>query len=263
MLDLHYIFLNSTRQEEIIYDNPRVSDLELMVINTPSKIWVNGTLCEVPGHSAVLFTPGQYCCIHSIDGTYSEHRISFSCDEAFLTASFIPFGVPFHLQHPDNITDLLQLISFEHASALPSRTFALTQFFNILLHKLHDSVFSQVTSPAHFDLIRLHDEIYLHPETDWNIADMAQKLNMSPRYLHYAYKELFHISCINDVINSRVSHAQRLLEHTNFTVAEIAYACGYNNVEHFSRQFRQQTGIAPGEYRKKECAHKKETTSPE
>lgn len=251
MLDLHYVFMNSVRQEEVVYDKTKVQNWEFIMINSSAEILVNDSLREYPAHSAVLYNPGSICHIRSLNGTYSEHRISFSCDEPFLTSSFIPFATPFQLTYPDNIEDLLRLISYEHASSLPSRTYALAQYFNILMHKLHDSVFSEVTSPTHFDLIRLHDEIYLHPENDWNIADMAQKLNMSPRYLHYAYKNLFHISCINDVINSRINHAKRLLEHTNFTVAEIAYACGYNNVEHFSRQFRQQLDISPAEYRKK------------
>ena len=35
------------------------------------------------------------------------------------------------------------------------------------------------------------------------------------------------------------------------SVAHIAESCGYENVEHFNRQFKKITGFSPNQYRKK------------
>ncbi|MCF0048457.1 AraC family transcriptional regulator [Dyadobacter sp. LJ53] len=49
----------------------------------------------------------------------------------------------------------------------------------------------------------------------------------------------------------RLKHAQTLLNGTNQRVAEIAYACGYENVPHFIRIFKKEFGLTPALYRRK------------
>lgn len=48
----------------------------------------------------------------------------------------------------------------------------------------------------------------------------------------------------------RFSHATSLLTGSSGTISEIAYSVGYENVEHFTRQFRKTYGMTPGQYRK-------------
>ena len=54
---------------------------------------------------------------------------------------------------------------------------------------------------------------------------------------------------MDDVIISRIRLAKEYLMHGSYTVAEVAFRCGYNNVEHFCRQFKQKTGLTPGRFR--------------
>ncbi len=250
MINIYYVVTNAETSNDIVYDIPSVPFWGLIILNTPALVEIQGTLQACGKDTALLFEPGHRCLVHSIDHHYSDDWIRFECNETYLNNSFIPFGVPISLNHRYQILDLFRIIAFENMYGGQSRDFCLSQLMQVLFHKLHDSAYECVVSPVHADLIRLHDEIYLHPEEDWNIAMMSSLINMSPRFLHSAYKEEFNVSCINDVINSRIQHAKRLLQYTNFTVAEISSACGYNNVEHFSRQFRQQTGISPCEYRR-------------
>ncbi len=76
---------------------------------------------------------------------------------------------------------------------------------------------------------------------------MAQELNISESYLHLLYKKAFGVTCTKDVINSRIELAERYLAYSGMTVEEVAYACGYKNVVHFSRQFKQIIGRSPRE----------------
>jgi AraC-like DNA-binding protein len=49
-----------------------------------------------------------------------------------------------------------------------------------------------------------------------------------------------------------MTEAKRLLKESEGTISEIAYSVGYNNVTHFNRVFKTETGIAPGDFRKGE-----------
>lgn len=80
---------------------------------------------------------------------------------------------------------------------------------------------------------------------------MAKIISISPGYLQFIYKKLFGLSCMDDVIHSRIRLAKEYLRHELYTVAEIADRCGYRNVEHFCRQFKQMTGSSPKKFHKR------------
>lgn len=46
----------------------------------------------------------------------------------------------------------------------------------------------------------------------------------------------------------RIQMAQDKLRITNMRIQEVAYACGYTNVEHFTRIFTEKTGYSPSHY---------------
>ena len=50
---------------------------------------------------------------------------------------------------------------------------------------------------------------------------------------------------------ARIKHACQLLKHTDKTISEIAYACGFTDPKYFSRSFKQSKGLSPSEFREK------------
>ena len=55
---------------------------------------------------------------------------------------------------------------------------------------------------------------------------------------------------MDDCIRARIRLASDQLLYSEKTVAETAEFCGYRNVEHFCRQFKQYTGLSPREFRR-------------
>ncbi len=49
----------------------------------------------------------------------------------------------------------------------------------------------------------------------------------------------------------RISKGQELLRSTDLSVTEIAYAAGFGDSSHFIQYFKRQTGLTPGEYRRR------------
>ena len=96
----------------------------------------------------------------------------------------------------------------------------------------------------------LRREIMTQPQLDWNIPDISRKLGISKTHLQRLYKELFSTGIKDDVILSRMNRAMQLLARTDLRVQEIAEQCGYNNENHFMRQFKEKNGMTALQYRK-------------
>jgi AraC-like DNA-binding protein len=104
-------------------------------------------------------------------------------------------------------------------------------------------------NPLYKKLYELKKEIYRNPNQEWTVAKMAEKLSISSGYLEDIYKSTFGITCIDDVINSRINLAKKYLLYEHYTISEIVTLCGYHNVEHFFRQFKKITGVTPKSFR--------------
>ena len=99
-------------------------------------------------------------------------------------------------------------------------------------------------------LYKLRRDIMTQPQLDWNIPDISKELGISKSHLQRLYKAVFSTGIKEDIIACRMDKAMRLLAHTELRVQEIAEQCGYNNVNHFMRQFKEKNGITAIQYRK-------------
>lgn len=99
-------------------------------------------------------------------------------------------------------------------------------------------------------LYKLRRDIMSLPQLDWNIPDISRELSISKSHLQRLYKETFSASIKDDIIVSRINKAMKLLAHTELRVQEVAEQCGYNNVNHFMRQFKEKCGVTALQYRK-------------
>ena len=79
---------------------------------------------------------------------------------------------------------------------------------------------------------------------------LAQRAHISEVYLRRLFLQQLGITPRQYLLQLRLEKAKRLLEDGRLTVTLVAESCGYTNVYHFCRSFRQYTGLTPTEYRR-------------
>ena len=99
-------------------------------------------------------------------------------------------------------------------------------------------------------LYKLRRDMTSHPEREWSITLISHELGISKTHLQRLYKEQFAAAIKDDLITIRMEHAIQLLLHTDMRVQEIAEQCGYNNSNHFMRQFKEKHGMTALQYRR-------------
>lgn len=65
------------------------------------------------------------------------------------------------------------------------------------------------------------------------------------------FKKAYGITPYQYVLNLKIDRAKIMLENNTFSIIEIANQLSFSNPYHFSKIFKQKTGISPSEYRKK------------
>jgi AraC-like DNA-binding protein len=233
-----------------VIDVPAGSHWLLVITKTPAQFWVNGGLMQYPALSVVLYRPQQKVYYQASAGHFINDWIRFESDEPYITESPLPLGVPFALSDPDYCQKLLELIVIEHHLGRDCKESSIDYLLRTLFNKLWESYFQDNITPQYYKLLKLRTAIQNNPGDYWTVSKMADFLRISPGYLQSIYKKAFGISCMDDVINSRIRMAKEYLIHNAQSIADVASRCGYQNVEHFCRQFKQMTGYTPRNFQK-------------
>lgn len=77
----------------------------------------------------------------------------------------------------------------------------------------------------------------------------AQHLNVHINYLNRAVKEVTGKSTTNHISERIVTEAKALLQHTDWSISEIAYSLGFEYPTYFNNFFKKQTGTNPKSFR--------------
>jgi signal transduction histidine kinase/ligand-binding sensor domain-containing protein/AraC-like DNA-binding protein len=88
-------------------------------------------------------------------------------------------------------------------------------------------------------------------ESDFSTEDFAREIGISRSNLHRKLQALTNQPTHEFLRSLRLKRAAQLLKKSAVSVAEVAYAVGFNNPSHFSKIFRQQFGQSPSEFANK------------
>ncbi|EMI40329.1 AraC family transcriptional regulator [Rhodopirellula sp. SWK7] len=83
-----------------------------------------------------------------------------------------------------------------------------------------------------------------------SMKEMAERAGLSTTHFNQRFRELLRMTPTQFLLARRVEHARRLLTETEDSVAEISGAIGFYDQSHFTKRFRQVTGLTPLAYRK-------------
>ena len=84
---------------------------------------------------------------------------------------------------------------------------------------------------------------------DISPESLSQSCGISYSYLKKLFVRQFGMSPKQYEIRLRMNYACDLLRTGQYTVAQVAEQCGYRDIYYFSRQFKSQMGIPPGQFR--------------
>ncbi|MGN0165536.1 MAG: AraC family transcriptional regulator [Lachnospiraceae bacterium] len=83
------------------------------------------------------------------------------------------------------------------------------------------------------------------------LEELSEKFFISKFYLTRLFKDQFGTSINNYLLQTRITHAKKLLRFTDKSIEEVGMECGIEPLYYFSRIFKKVEGVSPSVYRKR------------
>ncbi|MDQ6420389.1 AraC family transcriptional regulator [Paenibacillus sp. LHD-117] len=86
---------------------------------------------------------------------------------------------------------------------------------------------------------------------DITLEDIGERLHLSKFYLAKTFKQVTGMTIFQYLMHRRVYQAKLRLIEEGSSITMIGYDVGFKHPSHFSRAFKEHTGMTPEQYRKK------------
>lgn len=162
-------------------------------------------------------------------------------------------GIKFHkifaLEIKAMLIKLLEAQSFERLILFLQvlQKLALSNEFELLA----GPSFSNSLSYAESERInKIYNYLKAHHLDKITLDDISNEMHMSSDTFSRFFKKTFNTSFFSFLNEYKISMACKMLINKEFSVSEIGYQVGYNNLTFFHRQFYKHIGMSPSKYRK-------------
>ncbi len=126
----------------------------------------------------------------------------------------------------------------------------LLQLIGLVWRHYGESLLHWASAPAaslarHPTLARLQAYLKERLHLPVSLADAAAAIHLSPTYLAHLIKRETGQTFLECLTSRRMAFARELLLHTNLSIKEIAFRCGFADEAYFGKRFRLVTGKSP------------------
>ena len=204
-----------------------------------------------PG-SCIIFTPGQ-------EQDYSALRefvtsfVHFSATEEEIRSFGLPLNTVFDPGDGEYIDRQIRELRKEFFTALPLSDIEmdalLSRLFVSAARLLRENAIENESDRKMYNLFcQARFTMLSNCESEWSSTNMGEMVGLSRSQFYKYYDEFFGVSPIADLAKARIEKAKSLLTNKNYQVTEVASMCGYASIHHFSRTFKEYTGLSPLAY---------------
>lgn len=127
--------------------------------------------------------------------------------------------------------------------------FCLYKFFTLLLRNYSAYTMNSLQHNKRTKNLEIFNPILQHIESHFNedltISMLSRMANISKYYFCHSFKGLTGKTFTEYLNIIRINKSELMLKSTDMNVTEVATACGYNDLNYFSRLYKKYKGVPP------------------
>ncbi|WP_027391937.1 helix-turn-helix domain-containing protein [Aquimarina latercula] len=146
-------------------------------------------------------------------------------------------GILFYFQNPDLVTEEILILKLKEIILLLNQTTNAPAIRSIL---------SNLFSPSSYSLREI---VKAHYYENISLEELAILNNQSLSSFKREFRKIYNSSPASYLREKKLEKSIQLLVSTDLRTTDIAYECGFTNVSHFSKTFKNKYGISPTMYK--------------
>ena len=151
-----------------------------------------------------------------------------------------------------DVQNLINRMEYELHVVEPGYEQVLNSTFLVLITLLSRaySKFEQFQSTQVNDMTRVFFYMQTHYNEKITLGQLAEMAHLSERHFTRKFREIYRQSPAQYLLGMRLRRATSLLEETDHSISSIALECGFNDINYFSKAFKDAYHASPSQYRK-------------
>ena len=121
------------------------------------------------------------------------------------------------------------------------------QTINYILMPIEHIKIPEKNSKVQSEILSFIATNYQNPQL--KLADVSKVVGVSDDIISEVLKQYCNTNFRQYINKIRMEEAKRMLRETQLQISEIAFAVGYNNIQHFNRVFKEYTSFSPKNFR--------------
>lgn len=146
-------------------------------------------------------------------------------------------GILFYFENPGFVNEEILILKLKEIILLLNQTKNAPAIRSVLSNLFNPSSYS------------FREIIEAHYYSNTNLEQLATLNNQSLSTFKREFKKIYNASPATYLRIKKLKKAEELLTSTDLRTTDIAYDCGFTNVSHFSKSFKQHHGISPSTYK--------------
>lgn len=253
MITVNYVGYNVSESNHTRIYRPKGSGDYLFLFFLSGMHIVTDNVLDIayPG-GCMIYMPGEaqdYSAIRDFRASF----VHFEMPAEEFDQYELPLGHIFYPKHGEIIQDLIMRIQSEYYTKEPYCETALSGLMSDLLIRIareeHEKNVELTLDKPLFNLFcQARYTMLSNCEREWASTNMSQMVSLSRSQFYKYYNDFFGISPMQDLTNARIEKAKYLLMNKELSVTDVSARCGYASIHHFSRTFKEHTGVSPLQY---------------
>lgn len=160
----------------------------------------------------------------------------------------LPLNKSFSILSPRLLSDCISAIKNEEVK----KRQGYKEKIDILVRNMIIDLFREYSEndSAEFRIAQAREFMQKNLEKNLTLKEIASVARFSVSRFSDLYQDKYKISPKADFIKMKLENAQSLLLYTTLSIEEISAKCGFGTIYHFSKSFKNATGISPSAFRK-------------
>lgn len=208
-------------------------------------IFSDGKRMTVPTNAIILLPQGSDYTVNDAEHSGNSYAINFTLMQE---THFDPFFV--QTKDSKAFLDLFKKMEKAWTAKKPGYILKCKSLLYSILYMMQKENFANYANSDKRKLIQpavsyMHEHYTAEP---LKVVQLAAMCGITPEYFRSIFQSFYGVSPIKYINRLKMEHASELLSSGMYSVTEAATLSGYNDLSHFSREFKKIYGVKPTEY---------------